>query len=60
MWLMKVPYQAAYEVIKYMYTSMTGKDLPIVFGYLAKTLEYSRFVYKDKYNSSNGKVVCHY
>ncbi|ELC8441011.1 hypothetical protein QYB59_000005 [Clostridium perfringens] len=60
MWLMKVPYPVAYEAIKYMYTSMTGKDLPTVFGYLAKKWEYSGFVYKDKYNSSNGKVVYHY
>ena len=60
MWVMKVPYPAAYEAIKYMYTSATGKDLPTVFGYLAKKWEYSGFVYKDHRNSSNGKVVYHY
>ncbi|MFR9026217.1 MAG: hypothetical protein ACLVKD_15515 [Clostridium perfringens] len=57
---MKVPYSVAYNAIKYMYQIATGKDLPTVFGYLAKKWEYSGFVYKDKYNSSNGKVVYHY
>ncbi|MGU9417033.1 hypothetical protein ACV31N_15575, partial [Clostridium perfringens] len=56
---MKVPYSVAYNAIKYMYQIATGKDLPTVFGYLAKKWEYSGFVYKDKYNSSNGKVVYH-
>ncbi|WP_322385489.1 hypothetical protein, partial [Clostridium perfringens] len=60
MWLMQIPYPAAYEAIKYMYTAMTGQDLPTVFGYLSKKWEYSGFVYKDKHNSSNGKVVYHY
>ncbi|HFD2085224.1 hypothetical protein ACSXC5_17775 (plasmid) [Clostridium perfringens] len=57
---MKVPYSVAYNAIKYMYQMATGKDLPTVFGYLAKKWEYSGFVYKDKHNSSNGKVVYHY
>lgn len=57
---MKVPYSVAYNAIKYMYQIATGKDLPTVFGYLVKKWEYSGFVYKDKYNSSNGKVVYHY
>lgn len=57
---MKVPYSVAYNAIKYMYQIATGEDLPTVFGYLAKKWEYSGFVYKDKYNSSNGKVVYHY
>ncbi|MGU9323808.1 hypothetical protein ACV30P_15555 [Clostridium perfringens] len=57
---MKVPYSVAYNAIKYMYQIATGKDLPTVFGYLAKKWKYSGFVYKDKYNSSNGKVVYHY
>ena len=57
---MKVPYSVAYNAIKYMYQIATGEDLPTVFGYLAKKWEYSGFVYKDKHNSSNGKVVYHY
>ncbi|MGU8435565.1 hypothetical protein ACV3RS_16645 [Clostridium perfringens] len=60
MMIMKIPTPVVYEALNRMYRAFTGEDLPTVFGYLSKKWEFSGFVYKDKHNSSNGKVVYHY